>query len=143
MSRTDVPQRPTGQAAVRRRARWARLGLAAVVVAGGFVVAPVAGAWTSSTFQSPTGNIRCRYDSYNSVVACRTGNDGLVAAVSLWGRPYATRGGTFPSGPTLYYGETWTVNRKFRCWSRYEGMTCKSVQSGRGFFTSRSTWRAL
>ena len=124
----------------RRRLRGlVATGLALATIA---VAAPSALAWSSRNFQSPTGNIRCRYDPYNAVMACATGNDGLFAAVPLYGRAYSGRGGTFPGGPVLPYGSSYFVNHNFRCNSKFTGMTCSSVQSGHGFFTSRDTWRA-
>ncbi|MCU0307103.1 MAG: hypothetical protein MUE51_04900 [Thermoleophilia bacterium] len=121
-----------------RRARAiATLAISACVL----VPAGTAGAWNSNTFSSPTGNIRCKYDPRNEVVSCLTLNDNWVAAVSLWGRAYKVRGGYYTPGQTLAYGDTWTVRSKFRCWSRTAGMTCKSLKTGHGFFTSRATWR--
>ncbi len=118
------------------KAAMAVLGAAAVLVPAG-----AATAWRSNTFSSPTGNIQCKYDQYNEVVSCRTLNDNWVAAVPLYGASYKVRGGYYVRGQTLYYGQTWTVSGKFRCWSRVEGMTCKSLRTGHGFFTSRAYWR--
>ncbi len=112
---------------------------AALVAIG--VAVPTANAWTSNNFQSPTGNIRCRYDVNSEVKACLTGNDGQFAALGRWGRACTGRGGTFLGGPVLRYGRSFFVSHKFRCNSKISGMMCASVQSGHGFFTSRDTWR--
>lgn len=112
-------------------------------LAAGFVLVPASGAvgFTSNNFESPSGNILCRYDNRNQVMACITLNDTFVTAVGLTGKAYTTRGGTFPGGPVLRYGHTWTANRRFRCISRRAGMTCRSVRTGRGFFINRTRYR--
>jgi hypothetical protein len=68
-------------------------------------------------------------------------NDTFVAAVGLYGSSYKTHGGTFTGGPILYYGDSWSVNRRFRCNSSYSGMTCRSVATGHGFFINRTSYR--
>ncbi len=112
-------------------------------LAAGCVLVPATSglAFTSNNFESPSGNILCRYDNRNEVMACITLNDTFVAAVPLYGKAYKTRGGTFPGGPILGYGETWTANRRFKCVSRPKGMTCRSVKTGHGFFINRTHYR--
>jgi len=117
------------------------------LVVGGLLAAmtlvPASGAlgFSSNSFQSPTGNIACRYDANNQVMACMTRNDGFTAAVSLYGRAYTTRGGTFVGGPIMSYGARWTASRRFRCFSESSGMTCRSVATGHGFFINRTSYK--
>ncbi|MDX6645859.1 MAG: hypothetical protein QOK40_1586 [Miltoncostaeaceae bacterium] len=118
------------------RAIVAGLGLGALLVPASSALG-----FTSNRFESPSGNILCRYDNYSRVMACMTLNDSFVAAVPVYGRSYKTRGGTFRNGPTLYYGDYWTASGRFRCNSALSGMTCRSVQSGHGFFLSRTSYR--
>jgi hypothetical protein len=113
----------------------------ATVAAAALAGAGTAAAWQSNTFSSPSGNIQCKYDAPNEVVSCRTLNDNWVAAVSLYGSSYKVRGGSYTPGRILGYGSTWTVPGKFRCVSRTDGMTCRSLITGHGFWTSRTAWR--
>jgi hypothetical protein len=115
--------------------------LAAVAAAALLVPAASAVGWSSNVFQSPSGNIVCRYDQYNVVMACLTLNDNFTAAVPLYGRAYKTRGGTFRRGPVLSYGSSWTSSGRFRCTSSAGGITCRSLRTGHGFFISRTSYR--
>jgi hypothetical protein len=103
-----------------------------------------AGSWRSDRFQSPTGNIRCRYFyGSNPLIACMTLNDGAMAGVRLWGQGFTRYGHGnrgFPPGPTLRYGSTWRSSGEFKCRSTVNGMDCWSLFSGHGFFISRDTW---
>ena len=73
-----------------------RLLLVALAVLGALALAPTAGAsaavsgggtsasWESDWFQSPTGNIRCRYfHEANPLLACITLNDDAMVGVRL------------------------------------------------------------
>ena len=109
------------------------------------VAAPAtAASWRSDWFQSPTGNIRCRYFyGSNPLIACMTLNDGAMAGVRLWGAGFTQYGQGkrgFPPGPTLRYGSTWRSPGEFKCRSSRNGMDCWSMFSGHGFFISRDTW---
>ena len=123
--------------------------LAAAAVAAGGPAGSSGPTWHSSWFVSPTHNIHCRWWGDEALLACTTQNDDFMTAVTVWGKAWHrhnTAGYTFPSGPTLYYGETYTAynasNRAVvRCWSRSTGMTCKSLMTGRGFFISREEYR--
>ena len=100
--------------------------------------------WRSNWFQSPTRNIKCRYYPSRQYVVCRTSNNGVLAGVTLYGQSYRRYDGYrfyFPGGPILSYGQAWTVAGRFRCISRYNGMTCRSLQTGRGFFINRDYTR--
>lgn len=122
------------------------------VCAGSGSAAPGATAgvsWSSDYFRSPTGNIRCRWFTYDRVMACKTLHNGRVGVVPLYGSAYSGYFGgySFPSGPTLYYGQYWSSNvggtPHFRCDSRSSGMTCFSRQTGRGFTISRESFRTF
>lgn len=100
-------------------------------------------AWNSNWFRSPTGNIRCRYWPEDRFLACTTLNNRRMVSVRVFGRPTvrSNPGYSFPGGPVLYYGETWTVRDRVKCWSRSQGMTCRSLQTDAGFFINRSSYR--
>jgi len=106
---------------------------------------PHEAAWSNNYFVSPTGNIHCRYFAYERVLACKTLNNGRVAVVPLYGSAYVgfITNYSFPSGPVLYYGQTYTVRGQFRCVSQANGMFCRSVQTGRGFALAREGYRLL
>jgi hypothetical protein len=131
---------------VRRAA--AGLAVAAVLAVGGSAgatAAPGSATWKSNYFRSPTGNIRCHWSRYDQVIACITLNNYNVLALPLYGRPFRANFNnyTFPVGPTLYYGDYWVGAGQFRCDSRSTGMTCTSLQSGRGFTIAREGYRVF
>ncbi len=107
------------------------------------VAAVEASAWDSNWFRSPTGNIRCRYWPADSLLACTTLNNRRFTGVTLNGRSFArtSYGYSFPGGPVLTYGDSWTIRGRFRCVSRFNGMTCESLRTGSGFFISRTGYR--
>jgi hypothetical protein len=123
--------------------------LTAAALAAGAASAPSARQWHSDWFVSPTHNIHCRWWGQSALIACTTQNDDFMTAVTVWGQPWHkhnTWGYTFPNGPTLYYGETFTAHNASgtavaRCWSRSVGMTCRSLKTNRGFFISREGYR--
>jgi hypothetical protein len=124
--------------------RW---GLVAMLLGGllGASAGPAL-AFRSSWFQSPSGNIRCRYFVEGGVMACKTLHNGRVAVVPLGGQAYVLKGltdFTFPRGPVLGYGAHWTLSGRFRCDSYSYGMKCKSLRSGRGFVLSRSSFKSF
>lgn len=118
--------------------------------APGSISRPAVSSWTSNYFVSPTHNIHCRWWPTNALLACTTQDDDFMTAVTVWGSPWYRRytgGYYFPSGPYLYYGQYWTGyaasngRAVVRCWSRTEGMTCRSLMTNRGFFISRENYR--
>lgn len=122
-----------------------RRGLVALLLAG-VMAGPTAPAlaFRSDWFQTPSGNIRCRYFVEGGVMACKTLNNGRVAVVPLRGNAYVLgrlADFTFPRGPVLHYGEHWALSGRFRCDSYSYGMKCKSLRSGRGFVLSRSSFK--
>ncbi len=103
-------------------------------------------AWNSNYFQSPTGNIRCRYfqNSSGRQLACITLNNGRLVGVTPTGQSFETfdsRGYLFPRGPTLNYGEFWRVRGLYRCDARRKGMACRSLRSGHGFLINKTGYR--
>lgn len=125
------------------------LAAAAAAPGGARTTTPLAPAWTSEWFHSPTHNIHCRWFWQEGLMACITQNNMRMTAVSTYGRAsmrWGTAGRSFPAGPTLYYGERWTGsdaddNTAVRCWSRSTGMTCKSLFTGRGFWIAKEGYR--
>jgi hypothetical protein len=117
--------------------------LLVVVIAGS---AGPALAFQSNWFQSPSGNIRCRYFAEGGVMACKTLNSGRVAVVPARGKAYVIArltDFTFPRGPVLDYGAHWALSGRFRCDSYSYGMRCKSLRSGHGFVASRSGFKTF
>jgi hypothetical protein len=96
-------------------------------------------AWSSSSFRSPSGNIRCEY--FGSGISCGTLNDGYTITLYRYGRTavgidnvYGFRG-----GPVLAYGLRWR-SRFIICDSFFSGMQCENRQ-GHGFFLNRDEVR--
>jgi hypothetical protein len=135
------PPRLITLAAMRRR------GLVVLVLSSLLAVsAESASAFRSNWFQSPSGNIRCRYFTEGDVMACNTLNNGRVAVVPVRGQAYVLArltDFTFPRGPVLHYGDYWSLAGRFRCDSYTYGMRCRSLRSGRGFLVSRSGFRTF
>ena len=126
------------------RKRGLVVSLLAVVLSA--LSAAPAFAWRSDWFQSPTGNIRCRYFAEGNVMACKTLNNGGVAVVPVRGYAYVlprVTDFTFPGGPVLTYGDYWSISRRFRCDSYSYGMQCKSLRSGHGFVVNRSGFKTF
>ncbi len=104
--------------------------------------APAAKASHTNYFQSPTGNIRCRRWVYRRLMTCMTRNNGRLVGVSLYGRSYVRYDGYryyFPRGPVVRYGRYWRRGG-FSCLSRFTGMTCQSLPTGRGFTINRTSF---
>lgn len=107
-----------------------------------------AGYFDSLWFQSPTGNIRCRFFPKRQLMACTTLNDDFTVGVPLYGAAWKRRFSaplSFPSGPVLEYGETYTGvgpggGKWFTCSSRADGMRCRSAKTKRGFFLNATSY---
>ncbi len=98
--------------------------------------------WSSNWFQSPTGNIRCRY--FGNAIACTTLSNGRVAVVPVTGNAYSGHYNySFPGGPILSYGQYYNAGGRFRCLSRSDGVFCISLVSGRGFGIAREFVRTF
>lgn len=117
--------------------------VATLAVAAPASAAPASLSWNSNWFQSPTGNLRCRYWPSDRLLGCTTLNNARMVAVTLFGSSFVRRsfGYSFPGGPVLTYGDSWSVRNKFRCNSSFNGMRCVSLQTGFGFFINRTSYR--
>ena len=119
-----------------RKLLVAALTFAALAVPGSSSPSSSSQAWSSNWFQSPSGNIRCRY--FGDSIACTTLSNGRVAVATLSGSAYwGYYNYSFPGGPVLYYGQYYNVPGRFRCLSRSDGMYCLSLYSGHGFGIAR------
>ena len=96
------------------------------------------GASAQSSFQSPTGNLRCRDEG--SRLHCSSSNDNLAIFLPSYGSPSTGRG-TASGGPVLTYGSSWrSPSGNFSCTSSTSGIDCTN-QSGNGFSLSRETYK--
>jgi hypothetical protein len=96
------------------------------------------GIYGGTTFQSPTGNLRCQ--DQGDQLFCSSSNDNFGVWLPQFGAP-VTGNGTAPGGGVLPYGAMWSSGA-FTCASETSGITCRN-QSGDGFFLSRDEYRAL
>lgn len=106
------------------------------------------GAAEVSAVQSPTGNIRCELDGETAgctVLETRYGDEvedcgeqpfsiqvGAEDAAADCGSAYGSE-----AAPTLEYDSS-AVNGDLACTSRFDGMTCWNIMTGKGFMVSRS-----
>lgn len=114
----------------------------------------VPSAWNYSKtvvrFYTPSLNIRCEMSdngSSQSSVFCDMEKPPAIVGVLANGHVSIHRGGTgnFGEGPPsrlLPYGSSATVGR-FRCKSAYAGVTCVVTATGKGFFVSKRSIRAV
>jgi hypothetical protein len=133
-----------GDAPVSKRARRTRItqGLAAcgfALVTGGAAPQAIA---AYSEFRSPTGNIRCAYQSDGGPrLACFVLSSGKQAWLDvnaaeisrMSGADYANARGL--GGPTIRYGRSWSRG-PFICASKFSGMDCWHRYTGTAFFVS-------
>jgi hypothetical protein len=115
-------------------------------VAGPWKQVKPGAALTRAAFRSPTGNIECGMvdEGRSTLVDCWTFRPPQRAKLYPGGRLTICRGqarcnigNIGEEEPTLAYGKHQTVGR-FRCVSRFTGMTCTETRSGKGFLLSRS-----
>lgn len=99
--------------------------------------APSPGVYSGTSFSSPTGNLRC--GAYGNTLRCSSANDGFNAVLPEFGPPTTEGGPIEGGGQAVPYGADW-VSGPFRCDSETEGITCRSVSSGQGFFLSRDNY---
>jgi hypothetical protein len=101
-------------------------------------------------FYTPSRNIHCEMsDNGNSrsSVFCDMVKPPAIVGVLANGHTTINRGGSgnFGEGPAarmLPYGSSVTVGR-FRCKSALAGVTCVVIKTGKGFFLSKQSIRAL
>jgi hypothetical protein len=107
------------------------LGLAAL---SGVLFAAPATSGSGAVFQSPSGNIHCRYFPSVSTIGCVTLNNRLETMMRAAGQPYTqAMSHRFPGGSVLAYGQSRQLGGKFTCTSRKDGIACRSLVSGRCF----------
>ena len=97
--------------------------------------------WESNRFESPSGNIQCRYEPGNRRLGCSSSITGQSAWVSR--RWYAySRYSVIPgrSAYVLEYGSSWRGDG-FRCVSRTDGMECHPPNGTDYFVVSSSGTR--
>jgi hypothetical protein len=89
-------------------------------------------------FQSPTGNIRCALetDDHTQLLCTTLNNQNAVDLDSLSDADTNVTA-TIPAEPTAAYGHVWS-SANFYCWSRFTGVTCRSLRSRHGFAINRA-----
>lgn len=88
-------------------------------------------------FQSPTGNIRCALDSNDrGQLLCTTLNNGNAIDLYASDQGDTNVTATIPFEPTVGYGRSWS-SANFYCWSKFTGVTCRSLYSTYGFEIDR------
>lgn len=104
-------------------------------------VAPAsAGAWFGNVFQSPSGNLICKWRPSYGTVTCGRWNDQRIVSMTTEGR--AREGAALSwrdeSPHTLTYGRQWiSPGRRITCGSYYNGIRCTNW-NGHGFFIARA-----
>lgn len=93
------------------------------------------GTLSSSSFQSPTGNLRCQLSG--GTLFCSSSNDGFGVALPSIGVP-STGSGVANGGQVVPYGSRW-ASGSFSCDSAFDGITCTNA-SGNGFFLNRDRY---
>jgi hypothetical protein len=114
-----------------------RSGLLALVL----VLVPVTGAsaWTGNTFQSPSGNLVCKYRNWTDSIACGAYSSQKIISMTATGRPVEGARMTFGDSTwhTLAYGQSWNRGGSVSCHSLSAGMRCQNTQGW--FFLVNST----
>jgi hypothetical protein len=132
-----------GRCVERERWRNGVIGATLIVVVASLVFASQASAWSSNTWHSPTGNIRCKFTRSVRVVACGVLNEGATIYLGINGKPriaYDDAVYDIPAGPALPYGSYWSAVG-FRCTSFSDRMQCVGVYSDHGFWLNRTNYR--
>jgi hypothetical protein len=94
-------------------------------------------------FQSPTGNIRCAIESDDHTqLLCKTLNNGNAIDLGTYLQADGNITASIPVEPTLAYGRVWS-SANFYCWSRFTGVTCRSLHSKNGFEIDRAKRQLL
>lgn len=97
--------------------------------------------WIGNIFQSPTGNIVCKYRAWTETLACGRWNDQRLVSMTSWGparEGYRISGLDEERMHVLYYGQKYTTGGlRITCTSYYNGMRCIN-HAGHGFFISRT-----
>jgi uncharacterized membrane protein YgcG len=94
-------------------------------------------------FQSPTGNIRCAVESDDHTqLLCKTINNGDAIDLDAYFQADTYITASIPLEPVLAYGKVWS-SANFYCWSRFTGVTCRSLHSKNGFEIDRAKRQLL
>ena len=135
--------------------RAGEIGLVALCAAlfGALLLAP--GASAAKYFHSPSGNIGCgvskqgarcdiREKDWSAPPRPRSCNldwgYGLTLGTRGKGRFFCGGDSLLGIGTRLGYGKS-TRRGRFKCVSRVDGVKCKNVRNGHGFFISRERYR--
>lgn len=115
--------------------------LTALLVTGACLVPEHAnaGTWYGNVFQSPTGNLVCKYRGAYDSITCGRWNDKRVVTMTSINRAREGRMLTwYDERPhTLYYGEKYRgYGSHITCGSYVNGIRCTNY-NGHGFFISR------
>lgn len=100
----------------------------------------VASAWTSDTFQSPSGNLICKYRYAYDSITCGAFSSQLIVHMTRTGRPVQGQRLSWDgseSWPVLGYGLRWNRGGTISCVSLRAGMRCTNT-AGWYFQLSRS-----
>lgn len=116
---------------------------AAIVVAACIVPnhAEAKSTWYGNVFQSPTGNLVCKYRASFDNITCGRHNDQRIVSMTSTG---AAREGSYldwsdETPHTLYYGQKYKgIGAHITCLSRINGIRCTNY-NGHGFFINRDT----
>jgi hypothetical protein len=88
-------------------------------------------------FESPTGNIRCGVDRSDPMqLLCKTLNNGRGVDLDILTSSVPSSVTFTSQPPVLSYGRFWS-SRNFVCWSRTDGVYCRSLYSRHGFLINR------
>lgn len=97
-------------------------------------------AWQSDTFQSPSGNLICKYRYNFNAITCGAFSSQLVVHMTSRGRPVQGQRLSWDGTerwPVLGYGLTWNRGGSISCRSLTVGMRCTN-QAGWYFQLARS-----
>lgn len=114
--------------------------LLVILVAAVLVWPAAASAWYGNVFQSPSGNLICKYRSGLDSIQCGRRNDGRIISMTSYGYPLEGfrmdwRG---ESVHVLAYGTQYRgVGSRITCGSYTNGVRCTNWR-GHGFFISRT-----
>jgi hypothetical protein len=106
--------------------------LKAVLLAAALALAApaAADAWESDTFQSPTGNLICKYRWNLEAITCGAFSSAKIIHLRKYGRPVEGNRISWngsESWPTLRYGQVYNAGRPVSCRSLWSGMRCQNA----------------
>lgn len=115
--------------------------LITLVALAALALPATADAWIGNVFQSPTGNLVCKYRPSFDSIACGRWNDQRIVSMTAYSSAREgirmTWGDESPR--TLYYGQQYRgIGSRITCGSFYNGIRCTNFR-GHGFFINRDT----